>query len=89
MDEDGNKVAVILPIKKYERMLQDLEMQEDVALYDKAKKGKQVFVDAKDAFEEIERKRKKLPTLFGLSERCRRNLPKFLSRIIPRLRVQF
>ena len=40
-------------------MLQDLEMQEDVALYDKAKKGKQVFVDAKDAFEEIERKRKK------------------------------
>lgn len=36
-DDDGNKVAVILPIKKYEQMLQDLEMKEDVALYDKVK----------------------------------------------------
>tara|TARA_R110002072_G_scaffold65130_1_gene161229 strand:- start:1189 stop:1386 length:198 start_codon:yes stop_codon:yes gene_type:complete len=36
-DADGNKVAVILPIKKYERMLEDLETKEDVALYDKAK----------------------------------------------------
>lgn len=36
-DDEGNKVAVILPIKKYERMLEDLEMKEDVALYDKAK----------------------------------------------------
>lgn len=58
-DDEGNKVAVILPIKKYEKMLEDLEMKEDVALYDKAKKGKQVFVDAEEAFEEIERERKK------------------------------
>ncbi len=36
-DDEGKKVAVILPIKKYEKMLEDLEMQEDVALYDKAK----------------------------------------------------
>jgi hypothetical protein len=36
-DDDGNKVAVILPIKKYEQMLQDLQMKEDVALYDKVK----------------------------------------------------
>ena len=54
MDEEGKKVAVILPIKKYEMMLEDLEMKEDIALYDKAKKGKQVFVDAKDAFAEID-----------------------------------
>ncbi|MCF8460922.1 MAG: hypothetical protein K9G46_09365 [Flavobacteriales bacterium] len=57
MDEDGNKVAVILPIKKYERMLQDLEMQEDVALYDKAKKREQVFLDAKDAIAEADSSR--------------------------------
>lgn len=36
-DDEGNKVAVILPIKKYQQMLEDLEMKEDVALYDKAK----------------------------------------------------
>lgn len=36
-DAEGNKIAVILPIKKYKRMLEDLEMKEDVALYDKAK----------------------------------------------------
>lgn len=58
-DDEGNKVAVILPIKKYQQMLEDLEMKEDVALYDKAKKRKQVFVDADEAFAEIERKRKK------------------------------
>jgi predicted DNA-binding protein YlxM (UPF0122 family) len=58
-DDEGNKVAVILPIKKYKQMLEDLEMKEDVALYDKAKKRKQVFVDADEAFAEIERKRKK------------------------------
>lgn len=58
-DDEGNKVAVILPIKKYQQMLEDLEMKEDVALYDKAKKRKQVFVDVEEAFAEIERKRKK------------------------------
>jgi len=58
-DDEGNKVAVILPIKKYEKMLEDLEMKEDVALYDKAKKRKQSFVDAEDAFQEIEEKRQK------------------------------
>lgn len=36
-DDEGNKVAVILPIKKYKQMLEALEMKEDVALYDKAK----------------------------------------------------
>lgn len=36
-DDEGNKVAVILPIKKYKKMLEDLEMKEDVAFYDKAK----------------------------------------------------
>ena len=58
-DDEGNKVAVILPIKKYKKLLEDLEMKEDVALYDKAKKRKQVFVDADEAFAEIEHKRKK------------------------------
>jgi len=37
-DKSGNKVAVILPIKDYEQMVEDLEDVQDVKLYDKAKK---------------------------------------------------
>ena len=34
----GKKISVILPIKAYEYMLEELEEQEDVRLYDEAKK---------------------------------------------------
>ncbi len=37
-DDHGNKVAVILPIKNYQKMIEDLEDIEDVRLYDEAKK---------------------------------------------------
>lgn len=58
-DDSGNKLAVILPIKEYNRMLDDLEELEDIKLYDEAKKGKQEFIDAEQAFNEIEEARKK------------------------------
>lgn len=57
-DEDGKKVAVILSMKDYHKMLEDLEMLEDIKLYDKSKNSKQVFVDADKAFEEIENYKK-------------------------------
>ena len=57
-DNSGNKLAVILPIKDYNKMIQALEDLEDVKAYDNAKKGKQTFVDAKQAFKEIEDSRK-------------------------------
>ena len=34
----GKKISVILPIKDYEYMLEELEEQEDIRLYDEAKK---------------------------------------------------
>jgi len=34
----GKKVSVILPIRAYERMVEDLEDLEDIRLYDEAKK---------------------------------------------------
>ena len=37
-DDHGKKVAVILPIKDYQKMLEDIEDIEDVRLYDEAKK---------------------------------------------------
>lgn len=58
-DDHGNKLAVILPIKEYNKMVDDLEELEDIKLYDAAKKGKQEFLDAQQAFQEIEEARRK------------------------------
>lgn len=57
-DDHGKKLAVILPIKDYNKMLEDLEELEDIKLFDKAKEGKQEFIDAELAFKEIEESRK-------------------------------
>ena len=58
-DNHGKKLAVILPIREYNKMVDDLEELEDIKLYDAAKKGKQEFVDAEQAFKEIEEARRK------------------------------
>ncbi len=59
IDDHGKKLAVILPIREYNKMLRDLEELEDIKLYDAAKKGKQEFIDAEQAFKEIEEVRSK------------------------------
>ncbi len=56
-DDRGKKLAVILPIKDYNKMVDDLEELEDIKLYDKAKQGKQEFIDAEEVFKEIEESR--------------------------------
>jgi PHD/YefM family antitoxin component YafN of YafNO toxin-antitoxin module len=53
-DNHGKKLAVILPIKEYNKMLDELEELEDIKLYDKAKDSEQVFIDVDQAFKEIE-----------------------------------
>ena len=69
-DDHGKKLAVILPIEAYNKMMEELEELEDIKLYDAAKKDEQEFVDAELAFHEIEEKRQsKLCTKFGLSEK--------------------
>jgi hypothetical protein len=49
IDEKGKKIAVILPMSNYKKMLDDLDELEDIKLYDKAKKeddGKRIsFAD--------------------------------------------
>ena len=37
-DADGNKTMVILPVKEFEIIMEELEDLEDVRLYDQAKK---------------------------------------------------
>jgi len=37
-DAKGNKISVILPVKEFEALLEELEAIEDIRLYDEAKK---------------------------------------------------
>lgn len=54
-DNKGKKLAIILPIDEYERMLEKLEELEDIRLYDEVKAKNEVS----DSFEEYLTKRKK------------------------------
>ncbi len=36
-DPKGNKVAVIVPIQEYEKMMEELDELEDIRLYDESK----------------------------------------------------
>jgi len=57
-DHIGNKVSIILPIKDYERMIDELDELEDIRLYDEAKASIQEYLPAEDVFRSIEAKRK-------------------------------
>lgn len=60
-DEKGNRTAVLLPIKKYNKLIEKLEDLEDVRLYDEAKRnddGYRISID--EAFKIIEEKRKQV-----------------------------
>lgn len=54
-DDHGNKIAVILPIKDYQKMLDNLEEMEDIKLSDEVKARKEETLP----FSEYLRKRKK------------------------------
>jgi len=54
----GKKISVILPVKDYECLLEELENKEDVRLYDDAKTSKQEYLPAEEVFRSIEAKRK-------------------------------
>lgn len=56
-DSQGKNLVVLLQ-KEYDKLIEHLEDLEDIKLYDKAKKDKQEFIDASQAFDEIEKKRK-------------------------------
>ena len=57
-DKQGKKISVVLPIKDYKAMLEELEELEDIRLYDEAKKSNEVSIPIDDAFKIIEAKRK-------------------------------
>ncbi len=57
-DSRGQKSAVILPMKDYEKMLEELDEYACIKAYDKAKARKMEFVPAAEMFKAIEQKRK-------------------------------
>ena len=57
-DQIGNKVSIILPIRDYERMIEELDELEDIRLYDEAKSSIQEYLPAEEVFRSIEAKRK-------------------------------
>ena len=54
-DVNGKKLSVILPVKDYERMLEELEDQEDVRAYDEVKSRNEESIP----FEQYLKERKK------------------------------
>lgn len=56
-DKKGNKVAVILSIEDYEKLLEEREELSAVKAYDKAKARKETFIPLREAIKQ--RKQKK------------------------------
>lgn len=53
-DEQGKRVAVVLDIQEYERLLEALEELEAIQAYDATKAGSNEVVTLEDAIAEIE-----------------------------------
>jgi hypothetical protein len=48
-DEKGKKISAVLPIKLYQRLLEELEELKDIRAYDKAKAKKETPIHLRDA----------------------------------------
>jgi hypothetical protein len=57
-DNAGRKISVILPMKEFKTIMDELDELEDIRLYDEAKASKEPSVPIDDAFKMIEAKRK-------------------------------
>lgn len=57
-DKKGKKLSVVLPLKEFKSLMENLEELEDIRLYDEAKKSKDVSIPIDEAFKIIEAKRK-------------------------------
>jgi len=59
VDAKGNKIGVFLPIRDYNKLLEELEDLEDIKAYDKAMSRKQEFIPLDRALKQTETSRKK------------------------------
>ncbi|MCB0396036.1 MAG: hypothetical protein KDD36_05260 [Flavobacteriales bacterium] len=58
-DKSGKKISVVLPLKEFQHIMQELEELEDIRLYDDAKASGEPSVPIDEAFKAIEAKRSK------------------------------
>lgn len=57
-DNAGKKISVVLPIKDFKAIMEELEELEDMKLYDEAKKSNEPSIPIDEAFKMIEANRK-------------------------------
>jgi len=57
-DDTGKKISVVLPMKDFKAIMEELEELEDVRLFDEAKKSNEPSIPIDDAFKMIEAKRR-------------------------------
>lgn len=57
VDEKGNRVGVLLALKDYQKLLEELEELESIRAYDFAKESNDDIIPFEQAVIEIERKR--------------------------------
>ncbi len=57
-DSAGKKISVVLSIKEFKAIMEELEELKDIRLYDEAKKSNEPSIPISDAFKMIEAKRK-------------------------------
>lgn len=57
-DNTGKKISVVLPVKEFNTIIEELEELEDIRLYDQAKKANEPSIPIDEAFKKIEAKRK-------------------------------
>jgi hypothetical protein len=58
-DKKGKKISVVLPIKEYKSIVEELEELADIKLYDEAKAANDPSYPIDVAFKMVEAKRKK------------------------------
>lgn len=59
IDEKGKRIAVVIPIAEYDKIVEKLEMLADIKAYDRVTLASEPFIPIERAFREIDRKRKK------------------------------
>lgn len=59
IDEKGNRTGVILPIKDFDKLLDELDENHTTRMYDKAKEDKLTFRPLNDVLKEVQAKRTK------------------------------
>ena len=58
VDENGERISVMLDMKEYEKMLRELEELESIRVYDAAKASGEPKIPFSQAVDEIEKERK-------------------------------